>query len=163
MNALMNDTEATLLSHAYANPATRISFIWGTGVNAAIQLPVSAISSQKLGKRSREWMDEAKAVLVNTEISMFGEGIFPLTAADVELDSNSTLPGFQPLEQLTSGRYLGEIFRLTLVDGAKTGIFFNGVIPEAIKEPFSLDTAVMSQIERNVILSLLCLTLTNFG
>jgi len=47
---------------------------------------------------------------------MLGGGIFPITAADSKLDSEAELPGFQPFEQLTGGRYLGEVARLTLVE-----------------------------------------------
>ena len=151
MNSLMNDTEATLLSHAYANPATRISLIWGTGLNAALQLPISVISPLKLGRRPREFTDVAKAVLVNTEVSMFGAGLFPLISADEELDRQSPLPGFQPLEYLTSGRYLGEIFRLALVEGVEVGTLFDGAMPKGLDEKFGFDTALMSHIETSSI------------
>lgn len=147
MTALMNDTEATLLSHAYTRPATRISVIWGTGINAAVYLPVEALSRQKLGHRSKQWMDVAEAVLVNTELSMYGAEIFPVCAADVQLDRESSHPGFQPLEQLTSGRYLGEICRLVILDTARKGGMFDGQIPRGLEERFSFETASMSAFE----------------
>jgi hexokinase len=112
----MNDTTATLLSHAYDNPKTCISLICGTGVNAALPLPIHALHPEKFGTRPAEWKSAAKNVLVNTECSMLGGGIFPITAADSKLDSEAELPGFQPFEQLTGGRYLGEVARLTLVE-----------------------------------------------
>lgn len=147
MTALMNDTEATLLSHAYANPATRISLIWGTGINAAVHIPIEALSQKKLGERPQRWVSAAKAVLVNTELSMYGAGIFPLTDADRQLDKESSSPGFQPLEQLTSGRYLGEICRLTLLPLVREGELFGGTLPTGMEVPFSFDTASMSQLE----------------
>ncbi|KAF8249948.1 actin-like ATPase domain-containing protein [Wilcoxina mikolae CBS 423.85] len=114
---LLNDTAAALLSHAYDNPKTCISLICGTGVNAALLLPVHALHPQKFGVRPREWFEAAEKVLVNTECSMLGgEVMFPLTDADRLLDEMAELPGFQPFEQLTGGRYLGEVARLTLVD-----------------------------------------------
>lgn len=61
-------------------------------------------------------MKSAQFVLVNTEASMLGGGIFPLTPADETLDRESEHPGYQPFEQLTSGRYLGEVVRLTLLE-----------------------------------------------
>ena len=143
----MNDTEATLVSHAFANPATKISLILGTGLNAAIPLPLSCLSEQKLGKRPKQWMKTAKLVLVNTEVSMFGREIFPLSKADQELDAASTHPGFQPLEQVTSGRYLGEICRLVIVDGVRRGQLFAGMMPDGLDAKFGLDTALMAILE----------------
>ena len=143
----MNDTEATLLSHAFANPATKISLILGTGLNAALPLPLSILSEQKLGQRPREWMERARSVLVNVEVSMFGRDIFPMSEADLQLDAASPHPGFQPLEQLTSGRYLGEICRIVLVDGVTRGELFEGIMPEGLEVKFGLDTALMAILE----------------
>ena len=143
----MNDTEATLLSHAHANPATRLSLICGTGLNAALRLPLSAIGSWKLGIRPKQWTKVAKEVLVNTEVSMFGGGIFPLCDADRELDRNGNHPGFQPLEQLTGGRNLGEICRLIMVAGVKEGVLFEGVMPWGLEKSFSIDTSFLSTFE----------------
>ena len=150
MTALMNDTEATLLSHAFANPATRISLILGTGCNAALQLPISAVSKEKLGQRRKEWMAGAKTVLVNTEISMFGAGVFHMSDVDRELDAMSDHPGFQPFEQFTSGRYLGEICRLILTKGVLAGALFGGQMPKGLDSRFNLDTSLMSKLERFV-------------
>ena len=148
MTALMNDTESTLLSHAYINPATRLSLIWGTGMNMAVYLPLSAFPAAKLNDRPRYWREQAVAVVVNTEISMFGADIFPTCVADRELDRNALHPGYQPLEQMTSGRYLGEIFRLIIVDGVMNGELFDGKMPVGIEGRFSLDTGLMSVLER---------------
>ena len=161
MKALMNDTEATLLSHAFANPSTKISLILGTGLNAALPLPISALSEQKLGKRPKEWMKATRLVLVNAEISMFGHETFPLSKADKELDATSVHPGFQPLEQLTSGRYLGEICRLVVVDGIKSGILFSGKIPGRLEVKFGLDTALMAELEVYVSIGILNSLLTS--
>ena len=146
----MNDTEATLLSHAYDSPATRISLILGTGCNAAIYLPVAVISRHKFGTRPSNWIEAANSVVVNTEISMFGREVFPLCDADRQLDRDSPHPGFQPIEQLTSGRYLGEICRLTMVEGVRHGSLFDQVLPGGIEERFSLDTDLMSALEEYV-------------
>jgi hexokinase len=147
MTALVNDAEATLLSHAYANPATRIAVIWGTGINAAVYLPIERVSQHKLGVRPKNWTENARAVVVNTELSMYGAGIFPVSEADVILDRNSSQPGFQPLEQMTSGRYLGEILRLLILGATTHGELFRGQLPEGLSVPFSLDTASMNTIE----------------
>ena len=147
MNALVNDTEGTLLSHAFANPATSISLILGTGLNAAIHLPLSVFSQKKLAGRPRQWTEAAKTVLVNTELSMFGAGVFPTTVADRELDAASTQPGFQPLEQMTSGRYLGEICRLLFAQGVKEGALFDGLMPAGMRVRFGFDTGNMAFLE----------------
>jgi len=149
MTALLNDTEATLLSHAHTNPSTRLSLIWGTGMNAAIQLPVSAIAQSKFGERPEEWKKTAKSVLVNTEISLFGgHGVLPLTKADEELDSLQSHPGFQPYEQMASGRYLGEITRLLLVQAVQSGQLFRGSMPHGLETRWSLTTATTNTIEK---------------
>jgi hexokinase len=147
MTALLNDTESMLLSHAYANPTTRISLVCGTGLNAAVQLPVSAVFPERLGKRPRDWTDAAREVVVNTEVSMFGAGVFPICSADRELDRNSMYPGFQPLEQLVGGRYLGEICRLVMMEWIKDGCLFGGEIPSGLEKGYGFDTAFMSSIE----------------
>ena len=122
--------------------------IWGTGMNMAVYLPLAAFPAAKLGHRPRSWMQQARSVIVNTEVSMFGAEVFPACYADHELNRNALHPGLQPLEQMTSGRYLGEIFRLILVDGVASGNLFNGVMPIGIDQRFSLDTELMSQLER---------------
>lgn len=147
MTSLMNDTEATLLSHAYANPATRLSLIWGTGINAAVYLPLSAVGLGKLRDRPVEWTCSAKAVVVNTEISMFGKDLLLLSPADMQLDANSNQPGFQPLEQLSSGRYLGEICRLILVEAIARGELLHGNLPKGMDRPYSFDTSICSAFE----------------
>ena len=92
-------------------------------------------------------MEAARTVLVNTEISMFGAGIFPLTKADEQLDAASTQPGFQPLEQLTSGRYLGEICRLLFAEGVQAGALFSGAMPIGMRATFGFDTSNMAILE----------------
>jgi len=115
-----------------------------------LQLPVSAVAEAKLGVRSDNWSEKAKLMLVNTECSMFGGGVFPVTKADKVLDANQTHPGFQPFEQLVSGRYLGEVCRITLVELASAGEkLFAGVIPKGLEERFSLGTATLGAFEKD--------------
>ncbi|MCJ1308972.1 hypothetical protein MMC25_002627 [Agyrium rufum] len=148
MTSLFNDTGATLLSHAYINPATRISLILGTGCNMAIHLPATAFSrGKKLRNRSHAWRRSAKGVLVNTEVSMFGTDIFPVTETDRVLDRQSLHPGYQPLEYLSSGRYLGEIVRIAIVEGVSRGVLFGGLLPGRMEVNYGLDTSLLSDIE----------------
>lgn len=148
LTALLNDSEATLLSHAHTSPSTRVSLIWGTGVNGAMPLPVSALAPFKIKDRPAEWMEVAKSVLVNTEFSIYGGDILPFTDADRALDAASNAPGFQPLEQMSSGRYLGEIVRLALVKGVNDGRLFQGRMPQGLDERWNFGTDVMSDLEK---------------
>lgn len=147
MSAIVNDGAATLLSQAYRDPATRISLILGTGMNAAVFLPTSAIGKGKFGQHPQSWHDTAERVVVNTEISMFGKTTLPVTRWDEQLNAQHRLPNFQPLEYLITGRYLGEIVRLVLLDAIATAGLFAGQIPDRLDEPYAFDTRVLATFE----------------
>jgi len=154
LNAIVNDSSATLLSKAYLDPSTRFALILGTGVNAAVHLPVHIFSPPKFGSRPSSWHDSAKHVIVNTELSMFGNGILPYTKWDKELLATHPKPDFQPLEHFVSGGYLGEIARLILVDGIQSSGLFGGIVPPSLSEKYSLDTETLSRIESDASASL---------
>ncbi|RFU36277.1 hypothetical protein B7463_g16, partial [Scytalidium lignicola] len=145
--AIVNDSSACLLSKAYHDPSTRFGLILGTGVNAAVHLPVHLFSPAKFGERPQSWLDSATHVIVNSELSMFGSGLLPLTRFDEDLLAVHPNPTFQPLEHLVSGGYLGEIMRLVLIEGIQTAGLFGGVVPPSLTKPYSLDTQTMSLIE----------------
>ena len=147
IHALMNDTEATLLTRAYENPSTSLSLIWGTGVNAAMMLPVATVA-EKLKGRAAEWSEGAQMVLVNTEASMLGAGVLPLSQVDRELDAESDHPGFQPLEQMTGGRYLGEITRRFMLAGAQNGVIFDGAVPQSLQSLYELEAEGFTELEK---------------
>ncbi|KAK4966964.1 N-acetylglucosamine kinase 1, partial [Elasticomyces elasticus] len=147
MDAIVNDSSATLLSQAYRDPSTRLALILGTGTNAAIHLPVSALSHDKFGSRPQSWHEAANHVLVNTELSMFGKHVLPTTKWDEQLNATHPLPDFQPLEHLVSGRYLGEIVRLILVDAVRSAGLFDGELPQGLDEAYGLDTGTIAVFE----------------
>jgi hexokinase len=151
LNAIVNDSSATLLSKAYLDSSTRFALILGTGVNASAHLPVHIFSPAKFGIRPSKWHDAAKHVIVNTELSMFGAGILPYTKWDRELLSTHSRPDFQPLEHFVSGGYLGEITRLVLLDGIQSGYLFGGIVPPSLRERYSLETETLSLIEACVL------------
>ncbi len=124
-----------------------MSLILGTGTNAAIHLPVSALARVKFGSRPQGWHDKAQHVLVNTEMSMFGKDIFPTTRWDDYLNRTHPRPDFQPFEHLIGGRYLGEIVRLVLLEAIDTAGLFGGEVPHRFTEPYSFDTGIMAAIE----------------
>ena len=147
LQAILNDGTACLLSQSYADPSTRFGLILGTGTNAAVFLPVSAISAPKFGDRPATWFDEARQVVVNTEMSMYGRDVLPLTRWDEELKRNHEKPWFQPLEHMCSGMYLGECCRLPLVEAIERTGVFGGVVPESLRKPYSLHTETLSLVE----------------
>lgn len=78
---------------------------------------------------------------------MFGDGILPMTRWDVELDKHHIRPGFQPLEHLVGGRYLGEICRLILVEGVQSANLFDGVVPPTLSDAYTLETELIANLQ----------------
>ncbi|KAK6613847.1 hexokinase-1 [Botrytis cinerea] len=150
LDAIVNDSSATLLSKAYIDPTTRFALILGTGLNAAAHLPVHIFSQPKFGIRPASWHDCAKQVIVNTELSMFGGNYLPYTKWDKILKANHPRPDFQPFEHFASGGYIGEIVRLILIDGIQSAGLFGGVVPTNLREKYSLETETLSYIEANI-------------
>ncbi|KAF5657801.1 RTT107-like protein [Fusarium heterosporum] len=147
LRAVVNDSSACLLSESYNHPTTRFGLILGTGVNLAAYLPVSAIGRVKFGERPPQWFEKATHVIINSEISMMGRDILPLTRWDRQLLANHSRPDFQPLEHMVSGMYLGEICRLALVEAIETTGIFGGAVPASLQKPYSFSTATLSLIE----------------
>ncbi|KAK5939750.1 N-acetylglucosamine kinase 1 [Knufia obscura] len=149
VNAIVNDSSATLLSQAYKDPATTMALILGTGTNAAVYLPVKDLSDDKFGMRDHSWFEQADKVIINTEVSMFGKGILPKTRWDEELNRAHSAPNFQPLEYMTTGRYLGEILRLVIAEAVESNQMFSGLMPEVLRDRYTLDTAILAAIEED--------------
>ena len=147
MDSIVNDSSATLLSRAYEDPSTRFAVILGTGFNISVHLPVSALATTKYKGYPQQWLDEATDVLVNTECSMFGKNVFPTTRWDDQLNDAHMRPDFQPFEHMISGRYIGEIVRLILLEAVQTAGLFSGEIPNQLAEPYTLDTGTIAAME----------------
>lgn len=147
VDAIINDGSATLLTRAYIEPSTTLSLILGTGTNASIHLPVSCFGREKFGVRDPSWYAQAQKVITNTEISLFGRGILPMTRWDEQLNREHTLPDFQPLEYMITGRYLGEIVRLIILEAVETCSLFGGRLPTSLVDSYSLDTAFLAILE----------------
>jgi len=147
MRAIVNDGAATLMSQAYRDPTTRMSLILGTGTNAGVYLPVRALGSDKFGERPNSWYEAADHVLVNTELSMIGKHSLPVTRWDDILNAQHPLPDFQPLEYLVTGRYLGEIVRLIMIEAIETAVMFGGQLPERLHEQYALDSRILAAFE----------------
>ncbi|KAH6678858.1 hexokinase-1 [Plectosphaerella plurivora] len=147
VHAIINDGNATLMSCAYAHPATRFGLILGTGVNIAAYLPVPLVGAAKFGTRPPLWTASAHSVIVNTELGMFGGGILPVTRWDALLKKGHPRPDFQPLEHMVSGMYLGEVARFMILEAVETTGLFEGVVPTSLLEPYSFSTETMSIIQ----------------
>lgn len=123
ITAITNDTIATFASLAYtvkSLPNSRVAagVIVGTGCNATVPMKLSSLGASKVEPIKKNKPDAIETV-VNTEITIAG-ACGPLKAIatdwDRELDEACARPGFQPLEYMTGGRYIGELVRI---------IFFN--------------------------------------
>ncbi|KAG5365559.1 Hexokinase-1 [Yarrowia sp. C11] len=131
VGAILNDSVASLVAANYISKA-HLCLILGTGINVSALLP-----KQQLPKTAQ---DQDKYI-VNCEASLFGQCVSK-TCWDLELDEALERPGFQPLESLTSGRYIGEICRLILRDLSRTGFLSR---PEV--GPYELTTAEVAELE----------------
>ncbi|KAL2443902.1 Hexokinase-1 [Exophiala dermatitidis] len=149
VEAIVNDSSATLLSQAYLDPDTSMGLILGTGTNAAAYLPTACMGTSKFGMRESSWFDKAEKVIINTELSMFGKSILPQTRWDQLLNVQHHMPDFQPLEYMTTGRYLGELLRLIIAEAVEMGGLFQGIMPERLTESYSLDTEILAQLEQD--------------
>ncbi|RDL30713.1 Phosphotransferase [Venustampulla echinocandica] len=130
ITAIVNDAVATLVSFAYqfrsnARRKAAMAVIVGTGCNATIPLALNKLHPSKRPTDLKVLDDRAPSedlkITVNTEWSINGTAV-PLkelnfiTYWDTILDSQGEVPGFQPFEYMTAGRYLGELGRLIILD-----------------------------------------------
>ena len=116
--AIVNDTVATLLA-AKATEGDRtyssyIGFILGTGTNAAYVEKNTNIT--KLAG-----LDPDGSMIVNAESGGFSK--FPQSEFDKAVDAKSGNAGFQFLEKMISGAYLGDIGLEIYKAAAKEGMF----------------------------------------
>lgn len=102
--SVINDTVAVLLSAAYQQADTYIGSIYATGQNNCY-LEASINDPENVG---------VGGMILNLESG----GFMKLTPNrfDIEFDESSEKPGEQRLEKMVSGRYLGELFSMTLAE-----------------------------------------------
>ena len=101
--AVLNDTVATLLTAAYAQPLADMGSVCGTGQNTCYYE-----KQPRHGDRSRE-------MAYNAESGGFDR--LPFSVFDNDLDAASEYPGRQRMEKMVAGRYLGELCRRILWAG----------------------------------------------
>jgi len=157
--AIANDAVATLVSFVYQFRAGRhqkaaMGLICGTGCNATIPLRLSSLHGDKrpqaVSVLPGQTGDDDVRIAVNTEWSINGSAgplrrLGLVSRWDEELDAAGEVPGFQPLEYMTAGRYLGELGRIILLDYMTTILGLPGkVFPAGIRRRFGLTTTFLS-------------------
>ncbi|RYO74903.1 hypothetical protein DL764_010647 [Monosporascus ibericus] len=158
VTAILNDSVATLVSFIYQSREDEthkaaMGLICGTGSNATISLPRRMLHRDKLPGKVRGLTDdpvEDLKIAVNTEWSINGSASalhkFGLVSKwDRQLDSEGEKPGFQPLEYMTAGRYLGELGRLILLDYLRSHLdYTDEMLPSQLQQRFGLTTTFLS-------------------
>lgn len=89
---------------------------------------------------------------INCEYGAFDNEhmVLPRTPYDVTIDENSPRPGQQAFEKMIAGLYLGEIFRLVLVDlHENKNLIFEKQDISKLKKPYTLDASFLSLIEED--------------
>jgi hexokinase len=99
-------------------------------------------------------LDPDMLMAINCEWGAFDNEhlVLPRTTYDVKIDLDSPRPGQQAFEKMVAGLYLGEIFRLVLVDlhDNQEVRIFEGQNIERLRKPYSLDASFLSLIEEYV-------------
>lgn len=159
--AIANDSVATLVSFIYqfrAAPYQKaaMGLICGTGANATIPLPLSMLHPDKRPEKVNVMPGQAGKevkIAVNTEWSINGSApplvrLGLITRWDQELDRHGDKPGFQPLEYMTSGRYLGELGRIMFVDYLTNVLgYVATTIHPKLQRKFGLDTTFLGHFK----------------
>ncbi|KAF6811635.1 hexokinase-1 [Colletotrichum sojae] len=165
--AISNDSVSTLISFIYLFPesASRkasMGLILGTGCNATVPLKLSLLGSEKRPGSVSTLVGESAAasslddvrIAVNTEWSIRGTApplreLGLITKWDAALDAAlvgpSEIAGFQPLEYMTAGRYLGELGRLMLLDYLGSVLRVDpSLLPPGLLARYALSTTFLS-------------------
>lgn len=145
--ALINDTTGAMIASAYTDPDTMIGAIFGTGCNAAYMENVGDIPKLE----ATNGLVPETPMAINCEYGAFDNAhhVLPLTKYDETIDSESPKPGEQAFEKMSAGLYLGEIYRLVMLDLHKEGLIFKGQDVSRLMEPYSLDTGFLSGVEND--------------
>lgn len=125
----------------------RIGCIFGTGCNAAYMENCGSIPKLKHLN-----LPDDTPMAINCEYGAFDNDhkVLPITKYDTIIDESSPRPGQQAFEKMIAGLYLGEIFRLVMVDlHENKNILFEGQDISKLKKPYTLDASFLSFIEED--------------
>lgn len=128
--AIINDTVATFMAKAYAEAAVWVGSICGTGHNTCYLEPSRCTAA-------------GQPMIVNTEAGNFA--LLNQNRYDQLLDCQSLDPGRQRLEKMVSGKYMGELFRLVVLDLVEGGLLaasFNDAVP--MKQAYAISAEVLN-------------------
>lgn len=147
--ALVNDTTGTLIASAYTDTAMRLGCIFGTGCNGAY-----VETCGNIPKLKHMNLPEDMEMIINCEYGAFNskgtKSVLPKTPYDVMIDETSPRPGQQAYEKMIAGLYLGEIFRLAMLDlHDNKKILFQNQDLAPFRTPFCLDSSFLSFIEED--------------
>lgn len=146
--AILNDTTGTLMQGALLDHRTTMGLIIGTGSNACYL---------ERAERVHHWECERhgeREIIIDIEWGAFGDnGVldFIKTDYDRQVDNNSLLARSFTFEKYISGKYLGEIVRVVLVDLAKEKLIFNGELSSKLAVKNSFGTSNVSLIEQDCV------------
>ena len=158
ISAIANDSVATLISFIYQYSTSEerraaMGLIVGTGCNATVPLPAATLGRKledvHLNSGTNAGTPGTK-VAVNTEWSINGTApplrkFGLITKWDEELDRQGEVPGFQPLEYVTAGRYIGELGRIMFLDYLTSELHIApSILPSALRERYSMSTTFLS-------------------
>ncbi|KAK5453009.1 hexokinase [Exophiala xenobiotica] len=145
--ALINDTTGTLIASAYTDQSMRIGCIFGTGCNAAYMENCGSIPKLKHLN-----LPDDTPMAINCEYGAFDNDhkVLPITKYDTIIDEQSPRPGQQAFEKMIAGLYLGEIFRLVVVDlHENKNLLFEGQDISKLRKPYTLDASFLAFIEED--------------
>ncbi|KAF2630106.1 hexokinase [Macroventuria anomochaeta] len=145
---VINDTVGAMIASAYNDPKTIIGAIFGTGCNAAYMANLSSIGKMKEPDR-RTASAQSDKMAINCEYGAFDNAhrVLPWTQYDKQIDAESPRPGEQAFEKLSAGLYLGEIYRLIVLELADQGLVFKDQDISKLRKSYSIDTGFLSQVE----------------
>ncbi len=131
--AIINDTVGVFMAGCYHDSAVCAGSICGTGYNNCLLEPGRMTASEQV-------------MIVNTEAGNFSS--LPFNYYDQILDQATDDPGQQKMEKMVSGKYLGELMRITLRDLGEKGYLPGYDRSERIwNQPYSLPTEVLSWLQ----------------
>ena len=148
LSALINDTTGTLIASAYTDDTMKIGCIFGTGCNAAYMENCGSVP-----KIASYNLPPDMPIAINCEYGAFDNEhvVLPRTPYDIVVDNDSPRPGQQAFEKMIAGLYLGELFRLVLVDlhDNKSCNVFQGQDISKLRKAYTLDSSFLSLIEED--------------
>ncbi|KAJ5637904.1 actin-like ATPase domain-containing protein [Penicillium lividum] len=156
ITVMTNDTIATFASLAYSIrtlPNTRVvmGLIVGAGCNSAVPMKLTDLQEAKI-QHIRDKDPEAEETIVSTEWTLRGasgplEELKIVNKWDSELEASSNRPGFQPLEYMVGGRYIGELVRIICYDWFhRTKSVPRSSLPVKLVEEYTLTTDFLSLV-----------------